>query len=99
MAHQLIWLNSEKQTYHVNWCRLSSKFEIGDINKRGHILVNVLHYSTLLKTPYSGSFKNYYKITSNLYEKAIRYDHKNLIKKVRKGLSVYLIKLGKRLDI
>lgn len=58
MAKQLIWLNKDNGKVYKRYSHISSKYDIGDTNKYGHELINVLVFETPIR---STTFENYFK--------------------------------------
>lgn len=98
-THLLIWFNPYNLEYYSKFIRLRSQYDIGDINKFGHILVNVIHIDTRIETPVSLSFNDFDSLSSYIYLKSLRYDRlRHLPKRFKKGLGDYLVRVGKRLN-
>lgn len=84
MANQLIWLNKENGKVYKRYSHISSKYDIGDTNKYGHELINILIFETPIR---SSTFEDYFKgccktnkIQSARYK--IKFGLINLLKKM-----------------
>lgn len=91
MANQLIWLNPENGKVFIRYSRVGSHYDIGQVNKYGHELINVIIFQEPIL---STSLEDYYKnICKNLDKIARAHTFKNGLIKLLNKLITYLNKL------